>query len=82
MTTGARVYSKSRLKSHMLEIMRELEATGEEAIVTDHGRPVLRIVPINRGRSVSEVFGQYRQGRKLKFLEPPDAPTLEEWGDG
>ena len=65
----------------MLEIMRELESTGEEAIITDHGRPVLRIVPINKGRSVSQVFGQYRQGRKLRFLEPADTPTVEEWGD-
>lgn len=63
----------------MLEIMRELEQTGEEAIVTDHGRPVLRIVPIHRGHSVDQIFGPYRQGPKLEFLEPPDTPTLEEW---
>ena len=83
MTTPARTrtYSKSRLKAHMLEIMRELESTGEEAIVTDHGRPVLRIVPIHKGRSVSDVFGPYRKGPKLKFLEPPDTPTAEEWPD-
>lgn len=81
MNAKTRTYSKSRLKAHMLEIMRELELTGEEAIVTDHGRPVLRIVPIHRGRSVSEVFQQYRQTQKLKFFEPPDTPTLEEWGE-
>jgi antitoxin (DNA-binding transcriptional repressor) of toxin-antitoxin stability system len=81
MTTNAkaRTYSKSKLKAHMLEIMRELELTGEEAIVTDHGRPVLRIVPIQRGRSVSQVFQPYRSKQKLKFLEPPDTSTLEEW---
>jgi antitoxin (DNA-binding transcriptional repressor) of toxin-antitoxin stability system len=65
----------------MLEIMRELELTGEEAIVTDHGRPVLRIVPIHKARSVSEVFQLYRQKQKLKFLEPPDTSTVEEWGE-
>jgi antitoxin (DNA-binding transcriptional repressor) of toxin-antitoxin stability system len=81
MDSNARTYSKSRLKAHMLEIMRELELTGEEAIITDHGRPVLRIVPIHRGRSVSEVFLQYRKAGKLKFLEPPDTPTAEEWGE-
>lgn len=81
MNTNPRTYSKSRLKAHMLEIMRELEVTGEEAIVTDHGRPVLRIVPIHKGRSVSEVFQPYRQKQKLKFLEPPDTPTVEEWSE-
>jgi len=63
----------------MLEIMRELELTGEEAIVTDHGRPVLRIVPIHKGRSVTDVFKPYRQKLQFRFLEPPDTPTLEEW---
>ena len=79
--TKTRTYSKSRLKAQMLEIMRELESTGEEAIVTDHGRPVLRIVPIQQRQSVSQVFAPYRQGPRLRFLEPPDTPTLEEWGD-
>ena len=74
-----RVYSKSRLKAHMLEIMRELEASGEEAIVTDHGRPVLRIVPFAATNSVDEVFRQYRG--KLRFLEHPNTPTMDEWSE-
>ena len=77
MTT--RSYSKSRLKAHMLEIFRELEATGEEAVVTDHGRPVLRIVPVRQGRSVDQVFANYRHG--LHFTEDPNAPTTDEWGE-
>ena len=38
--------SKSKLKAKMLAIFRELEASGEELIVTDRDRPVLKIVPI------------------------------------
>ena len=38
--------SKSKLKANMLRIFREIEETGEEWIVTDHNRPVLRIQPI------------------------------------
>lgn len=79
MPTTARIYSKSKLKARMLEIMRELEMTGEEAIVTDHGRPVLRIVPIQRGRSVEQVFAPYRQGPGAIWSEPPDTPTTDEW---
>ncbi len=63
----------------MLEIMRDLELTGEEAIVTDHGRPVLRIVPIQQKSSVDQVFAPYRQGPGAVWAEPPDTPTLEEW---
>jgi prevent-host-death family protein len=40
--------SKSKLKARLLEILREVEESGQELIVTDHGRPVLRIVPIKR----------------------------------
>lgn len=75
----ARVYSKSKLKSHMLEIMRELEANQEEAIITDHGVPVLRIVPIQKTVSVDEVFSKYRGPGKFQLFEPPDTPTIEEW---
>jgi antitoxin (DNA-binding transcriptional repressor) of toxin-antitoxin stability system len=38
--------SKSKLKANMLQIFRELEASGETLIVTDHNKPVLKIVPI------------------------------------
>ena len=71
--------SKSRLKAHMLRIFREIEASGEELIVTDRDRPVLRIQPIVSKRSVEDVFGSF-QG-KLVFYEDPDAPTIDEWAE-
>lgn len=71
--------SKSQLKTHLLRICRELEASGEELIVTDRDTPVLRIIPIRHRATVesafSDVVGQ------LEFLEGADAPTLEEWDD-
>ena len=69
--------SKSRLKANMLRVFREIEASGEELIVTDRGRPTLRIQPIGRKKSVEEVFEDF-QGR-LVFHEDPNAPTVEEW---
>lgn len=71
--------SKSKLKAHMLEIFRQLEESGEELIVTDRGRPVLRIQPIVRKRSVTEVFGPV-QG-KVIYHEDILVPTLDEWGE-
>ena len=44
--------SKSKLKANMLRIFREIEESGEELIVTDHNRPVLRIQPIDRKKTV------------------------------
>lgn len=37
--------SKSRFKGRALELLREVERTGAEIIITDRGRPVVKIVP-------------------------------------
>ena len=69
--------SKGKLKAQMLQVFRELEQNGEEAIITDNNRPVLMIRPIAKKRSVEEVFADLRG--KVVFHEDPDAPTLAEW---
>jgi len=69
--------SKSKLKSRMLELFRELEESGGEMVVTDRGRPVLRITPITEKLSVEDAFADLRG--KLVFHEDPDAPTTQEW---
>ncbi|MFP4302709.1 MAG: type II toxin-antitoxin system Phd/YefM family antitoxin [Spirochaetaceae bacterium] len=71
--------SKSKLKAHMLEVMREIEESGEELIVTDHGRPTLIISPYRERKPVDELFAAERG--KLVLREDPDEPTLEEWED-
>ncbi len=69
--------SKSKLKANMLRVFREIEASGEELIVTDRNRPVLRIQRINSKKTVEEVFGSI-QG-KVFFYEDPNTPTTDEW---
>lgn len=71
--------SKSKLKAHMLRIFRELEESGEELVVTDNNRPVLRIVPYKKSQSVDQAFSALRG--KIVFHEDPDTPTLEEWDE-
>ncbi len=69
--------SKSKLKANMLRVFRDIEETGEELIVTDHNRPVLRIQPIEGKKTVDEVFGTI-QG-KVIYGEDVNAPTVDEW---
>ncbi len=69
--------SKSQLKARMLEVFRHLEETGQEALVTDRGRVVLKIVPVRAVRSVDEVFADLRG--KVVFHQNPDLPTEMEW---
>ena len=52
--------SKSQLKAHMLECFREVEASGDDLIVTSHGKPVLKVSRLNPRQSVAEVFGDVR----------------------
>ncbi len=69
--------SKSKLKTHMLRIFREIEESGEEVIVTDNNRPVLRIQPLQKGSRVEDVFADV-QG-KVVYAEDPNSPTIDEW---
>lgn len=71
--------SKSKLKSQMLKIFRDIEASGEELTITDRGRPVLRVTPINKKMSIEEAFADvYGQ---VEFFEDPDTPTIDEWDE-
>ncbi len=73
----ARTISKSKLKANMLRIFREIEMSGEELIVTSHNRPTLVIRPIERKRSMDEVFAPWR-GKAIVY-EDLDTPTTDEW---
>ena len=61
----------------MLQLFREIEESGQELIVTDNNRPVLRIVPIAQTHTVAELFGQW-QGQLL-INEELNTPSLDEW---
>jgi antitoxin (DNA-binding transcriptional repressor) of toxin-antitoxin stability system len=71
--------SKGVLKAKMLEYFRNIEATGEELIVTSNKRPVLKIIPINQGKSIDILFEKYKN--KLKYNKPLDEPETDEWGE-
>lgn len=62
--------TKSKLKARMLEIFRKLEREGGELIVTDNGRPALKIVPIRQKIPVEVLFADVRKQiakGKIKF---------------
>ena len=69
--------SKGVLKAKMLEYFRQVEETGEELVVTDNGRPVVKVVPIRVKTSAAEAFGDVR-GRVV-YHEEILAPTTAEW---
>jgi len=68
---------KSALEGKMLEYFQRVEDTGEELVVTDKGRPVVKVVPIRARASAADVFGDVR-GRVV-YHEDILAPTTDEW---
>jgi len=67
------VYTASRLKAELLGVLDAVEASGEPVVVTKHGRPIARLVPI-----VDE--GPLRHS--VTFLVPDDElllPIDEGW---
>lgn len=71
--------SKSKLKSKLLSILREIESEDTEVIVTDRGRPVARISKYHVSPSTDQLFGDLRG--QVQYFEDPTASTIEEWGD-
>jgi prevent-host-death family protein len=71
--------SKGVLKARLLEFLRQVEATGEELVITNHGTPVLKIVPIAARESADVLFADV--SGKLTWTESPDTPTVAEWKD-
>lgn len=67
--------SKSGFKPKALEYFRRIQETGEEIVLTDHGKPVLRISaykpdPAAALRSLRNTVVRYRE---------PLEPTGSEW---
>ena len=69
--------SKHALEAKMLEYLRYVEETGEDLIVTDNGRPVVKVVAIRARTSAADTFGDVR-GR-IVYREDILAPTTDEW---
>ena len=68
--------SKSQFKPHSLEYFRKIEQTGEELIITDHGRPVLKVVPFVEDQE--ECFRGLRN-TVLKYDAPLEPVGAEDW---
>ena len=71
--------SKSKLKTHMLRIFREVEQSGDDLVVTDHGKPVLLITPLRSQQQVETVFADL-EGH-VGYPEDINSPTTDEWSE-
>jgi prevent-host-death family protein len=71
--------SKSKFKPLVLEYFRRVQETGEEIVITDHGKPVAKIVPFREedGGAVN-ILSQLR-GTLIRYEDPYVPVALEDW---
>jgi len=72
-----KLISKSKFKPHALEYFREVEKTGKEIIITDRGKPVLKITPYTQDQEASL---KSLKGSVVKFSDPTEPISVEDWG--
>lgn len=70
------IVSKSKFKPRALEYFREVERTGKTLIITDHGKPVIKIVPFSE--EPDDVLKILRNS-VIKYENPTDPVGLEDW---
>ena len=67
--------SKSKLKPKVLEILREVEESRKEVIVTDRGRPVVKILPfVDKPNEILKNL----KGSVLEYTNPTE-PIEVDW---
>ena len=71
--------SKGVLKAKMLEYFRNVEKTGEELIVTDNKKPVLRVIPYKKKIPPDKLFADLRGKMKVMGNINEPASKIEEW---
>jgi len=68
--------AKSKFKPHALQYFREVERTGKALIITDRGKPVLKIVPYSE--KPSEALRMLRNS-VIKYENPTEPVGLSDW---
>ena len=73
-----RVVSKSQFKPKSLEYFRLIEESGEALIITDRGRPVLKVIPYAAAADLEACLKVLRNS-VLKYDDPLEPVALEDW---
>lgn len=68
--------SKSEFKPKALHYFRMVEQTGKELIISDHGKPVIKIVPYKD--STKEILASLRNTATI-YIEPTHPVGLDDW---
>lgn len=68
--------SKSEFKAKALEYFRQIEASGERIVVTDHGKPALEVRPY---RDIGRFPLDILRGSVVRYENPTDPIAVNDW---
>ena len=68
--------SKSQFKPKALEFFRRVQQTGHELVITEHGKPVLKIVPYVED---PEAALRALRGSVVAYRDPLEPVGEEDW---
>jgi prevent-host-death family protein len=71
----SRTVSKSEFKPKALEYLRQVEQSGEGIVITDRGRPVVRVEPYSSGDEVLALL----RGVIVRYQDPTEPVAVEDW---
>jgi len=70
------IISKSQFKPRALQYFREIEKTGKTLVISDRGKPVLKIVPyVEDPEEALKVL----RDTVIKYEDPTEPVGLEDW---
>jgi prevent-host-death family protein len=69
-SSHAREVPAAEFKATCLELMNKVKQTGAEYVITKHGKPVAKLVPVSKPRKQG-IFGSMK-GSVLKYERPFD----------
>jgi len=68
--------SKSRFKAQALEFFRQVERSGQPIVITDHGNPVLKLIPY---RADPDASLRLLRDTVVKYEAPTEPVGEEDW---
>lgn len=79
MSPAMKTMPAGAFKANCLAVMDEVKAKRETVVITKHGQPVAKLVPVNTG--TDEIFGFFSGRGSITgdVVSPALAP--EEWGN-
>ncbi|HEX9734473.1 MAG TPA: type II toxin-antitoxin system Phd/YefM family antitoxin [Thermoanaerobaculia bacterium] len=69
--------SKTQFKAQVLQYFQQVERTGQEVVITDRGRPVVRMVPFESPDP--EAALKSLRGTVVRYDDPTEPVGVEDW---